>query len=76
MAGFPPIVENVLKLPKLKSGDMRGFIPEVEIRYDLFTSHAMDLIENNLDIDSVINMAHEVEFNKIYSFDEIKSKVI
>lgn len=69
-------VENVLKLPKLKSGDMRGFIPEVEIRYDLFTSHAMDLIENNLDIDSVINMAHEVEFNKIYSFDEIKSKVI
>ena len=55
---------------------MRGFIPEVEIRYDLFTSHAMDLIENNLDIDSVINMAHEVEFNKIYSFDEIKSKVI
>ena len=36
----------------------------------------MDLIENNLDIDSVINMAHEVEFNKIYSFDEIKSKVI
>lgn len=69
-------VENVLKLPKLKSADMRGFIPEVEIRYELFTSHAMDLIENNLDIDLIINMAREVEFKKIYSFDEIKNTVI
>lgn len=69
-------VGNILKLPKLKSADMRGFIPEVEIRYELFTSHAMDLIENNLDIDLIISMAREVEFNKIYTFDEIKSKVI
>ena len=65
-----------MKLPKLKSADMRGFIPEVEIRYELFTSYAMDLIENNLDIDLIINMAREVEFNKIYSFDEIKNTVI
>ena len=69
-------VEKVLKLPKLKSADMRGFIPEVEIRYELFTSHAMDLIENNLNIDEIINMAREVEFNKIYSFEEIKSRMI
>ena len=69
-------VKNILKLPKLKSGDMRGFIPEVEIRYELFTSHAMDLVENNLDIDSIINMACEVEFDKIYTFNEIKEKVI
>ncbi|MBQ2665532.1 DJ-1/PfpI family protein [Methanobrevibacter sp.] len=69
-------VENVLKLPKLKSADMRGFIPEVEIRYELFTSYAMDLIEKNLDIEAIISMAREVEFNKIYSFDEIKSRVI
>jgi cobyrinic acid a,c-diamide synthase len=69
-------VKKVLKLPKLKSADMRGFIPEVEIRYELFTSHAMDLIENNLDIDEIISMAREVEFNKIYSYEEIKSKVI
>ena len=69
-------VENVLKLPKLKSADMRGFIPEVEIRYELFTSHAMDLIEDNLDIDLIIGMAREVEFHKIYSFNDIKSKVI
>ena len=69
-------VNKVLKLPKLKSADMRGFIPEVEIRYELFTSHAMDLIENNLNIDEIIGMAREVEFGKIYSFDEIKEKVI
>lgn len=69
-------VENVLKLPKLKSADMRGFIPEVEIRYELFTSHAMELVENNLDIDLIISLAREVEFNKIYSFEEIKEKVI
>ena len=69
-------VKKVLKLPKLKSADMRGFIPEVEIRYELFTSHAMKLVEDNLDIDLIISMAHEVEFNKIYSFEEIKSKVI
>ena len=55
---------------------MRGFIPEVEIRYELFTSHAMDLVEENLDIDLIISMAREVEFNKIYSFEEIKEKVI
>lgn len=69
-------VEKVLKLPKLKSADMRGFIPEVEIRYELFTSHAMDLIENNLNIDEIIGMACEVEFEKIYTFEEIKNKVI
>ena len=69
-------VDKVLKLPKLKSADMRGFIPEVEIRYELFTSHAMDLIENNLNIDEIIKMTKEVEFNKIYSFEEIKSRML
>ena len=69
-------VKHILKLPKLKSADMRGFIPEVEIRYELFTNHAMNLVENNLDIDLIINMAHEVEFKKIYTFEEIKNKVI
>jgi hypothetical protein len=55
---------------------MRGFIPEVEIRYELFTSHSMNLVENNLNIDEIINMAREVEFEKIYTFEEIKDKVI
>ena len=69
-------VDNILKLPKLKSADMRGFIPEVEIRYELFTGHAMELVEKNIDISEIISMAREVEFEKIYTFDEIKKKVI
>ena len=69
-------VKNIFKLPKLKSSDMRGFIPEVEIRYDLFTNHAMDLIEDNLNVEDIVNLATEVEFDKIYSFSEIKEKVI
>ena len=69
-------IENVWKLPKLKSADMRGFIPEVEIRYDLFTKHAMNLVEDNLNIDEIIALMSEVEFDKIYSFSEIKNKVI
>ncbi|WP_298517894.1 DJ-1/PfpI family protein [uncultured Methanobrevibacter sp.] len=69
-------VDNILKLPKLKSADMRGFIPEVEIRYELFTSHAMNLIEENLNIEEIIAMTSEVEFEKIYSFEEIKERVI
>ena len=36
----------------------------------------MDLVEENLDIKQILNMAREVEFNKIYSFNEIKEKVI
>ena len=69
-------VTTVLKLPKVKSADMRGFIPEVEIRYELFTKYAMDLVEDNLDINQIVNMAREVEFNRIYTYDEIKEKVI
>ena len=69
-------VKNVLKIPKLKSADMRGFIPEVEIRYDLFSSHAMELIEDSLDVDEIVKMAKEVEFNKIHTFEEIKRRMI
>ena len=69
-------VNKIIKLPKIKSADMRGFIPEVEIRYDLFTKHAMNLIENHIDINEIIKMGKEVEFKKIYGFDEIKKKVI
>ena len=69
-------VEKIYSLKKLKSADMRGFIPEVEIRYDLFSRHAMELVEENLNIEEIISMMKEVEFEKIYSFDEIKEMVI
>ena len=64
-------IKNIFKLPKLKIGT-RGFTPEVEIRYDMFTKCALDLVEENLNIEKIADMAQEVEFNKIYSFEEIK----
>ena len=69
-------LDHIMKIPKLKTVDTRGFIPEIEIRYDLFTEYAMDLIEKNINIENIIKMAKEVEFEKIYEFSEIKNKVI
>ena len=68
-------VDKVLKVDKLKL-KTRGFTPEIEIRYDLFTKSALDLVEKSLNIDDIIDMTEEVEFNHILGFNEIKEKVI
>ena len=68
-------VDEIFSVGKLKL-KTRGFTPEIEIRYDLFTKAALDLVEESLDIDKIANMANEVEFNRIISFEEIKNKVI
>lgn len=68
-------VDKVLKVDKLKL-KTRGFTPEIEIRYDLFTESALDLVEKSLNIDDIIDMTEEVEFNHILGFNEIKEKVI
>ena len=68
-------VDEIFSVGKLKL-KTRGFTPEIEIRYDLFTKTALDLVEESLDIDKIANMANEVEFNRIISFEEIKNKVI
>ena len=68
-------VENILSVGKLKL-KTRGFTPEIEIRYDLFTKAAMDLVEESLDVDKIADMASEVKFNRIIPFKEIKDKVI
>ena len=68
-------VENIYSVGKLKL-KTRGFTPEIEIRYDLFTKAAMNLVEESLDIDAIADMASEVEFNRIMPFEEIKDKVI
>ena len=68
-------VENIFSVGKLKL-KTRGFTPEIEIRYDLFTKAAMDLVEESLDVDAIANMASYVEFNRIIPFNEIKNKVI
>ena len=68
-------VKNVLKVSKLKING-RGFTPEVEIRYDLFSKYALECVEENIDINTIASMAKNVSFNKIVSFEEIKKKVI
>ena len=68
-------VDEVLSVGKLKL-KTRGFTPEIEIRYDLFTKAALDLVEESLDINKIANMAQEVKFNRIIPFEEIKNKVI
>ena len=56
--------------------ETRGFTPEIEIRYDLFTKAALDLVEESIDVEKIANMASEVEFDRIIPFNEIKDKVI
>ena len=68
-------MDKVLKVDKLKL-KTRGFTPEIEIKYDLFTESALDLVEKSLNIDDIIDMTEEVEFNHILGFNEIKEKVI
>ena len=66
-------VEEVFSVDKFKM-PTRGSIPEIEIKYDLFSLAALETVEKNLDIDKIISMAREVEFNGYLTFDEIKEK--
>ncbi len=68
-------VKNVLNVSKLKING-RGFTPEVEIRYDLFSKYALECVEENIDIETIGSMAKNVNFNRIVPFEEIKEKVI
>lgn len=68
-------VKNVLNVSKLKI-DGRGFTPEVEIRYDLFSKYALECVEENIDINTIASMAKNVNFNRIVPFEEIKNRVI
>lgn len=68
-------VDEVFSVDKFKM-PARGSIPEIEIRYDLFSMAALETVERNLDIDKIINMAEEIEFDRYLTFDEIKSKFI
>ncbi len=68
-------VKNVLKVSKLKIKG-RGFTPEVEIRYDLFSKYALECVEENINIETIASIAKNVKFNEIVPFEEIKKKVI
>lgn len=66
-------VEEVFSVDKYKLPS-RGATPEIEIRYDLFSLAALETVEKNLDIDKIINMAEEIQFNSYLTFDEIKRR--
>lgn len=68
-------VKNVLNVSKLKIKG-RGFTPEVEIRYDLFSKYALECVEENIDIETIASMAKNVSFKRIVPFEEIKKKVV
>ena len=68
-------VDNILSIGKVKL-EKRGFTPEIEIRYDLFTKAALNLVEESIDVEKIADMASEVKFNRIITFNEIKEKVI
>lgn len=66
-------IDEIFSIDKFKMPE-RGSIPEIEIRYDLFSIAALETIEKNLDVDKIISMAREIKFNRYLTYDEIKSK--
>lgn len=68
-------IEEVFSVGKFKM-PKRGSTPEIEIRYDLFSQAALETVEKHLDIEKIIAMAEEIEFDRYLSIDEIKSKIM
>lgn len=66
-------IGEVFSVDKFKMPE-RGSIPEIEIRYDLFSLAALKTVEKNLDIDKIADMACEIDFKCYLSFDKIKEK--
>lgn len=66
-------IREVFSVDKFKMPE-RGSIPEIEIRYDLFSLAALETVEKNLDIDRIISMAEEIEFKRYLTLDEIKAR--
>lgn len=66
-------IKEIFKIDKYKM-PKRGATPEIEIRYDLFSLAAMETIEKNLNIEKIINMAEEVQFNNYLTFEEIQKR--
>lgn len=65
-------INEVLAIPKVKLEE-RGGTPEIEIRYDLFSIVALNVIEEYLNIEKIANMSSKPIFNRYLSFNEIKT---
>lgn len=68
-------IDEVFSVGKFKM-PKRGSTPEIEIRYDLFSQAALETVEKYLDIDKIIDMAEEIEFDRYLEIDEIKSRIM
>jgi len=63
--------DNILYLPKIKM-DARSTTPEVEIKLEEFSKHALKTVESYLDLKKIVKMANIPKFNGYLSFNDIK----
>lgn len=63
-------LDFVESVPKVKLAE-RGNTPEVELKLEDFCLSAMRTVEENLDVDTIIQMAEEIEFKGYDSFENI-----
>ncbi len=57
-------VEFLGMVPRLNL-EIRGMIPEIEIRYDTFGAQALDAVENNINLDLLVKIAYPSKVKEI-----------
>ncbi|MDO5851234.1 MAG: AAA family ATPase [Methanobacteriaceae archaeon] len=65
--------DSIWSFSKVKSNNS-GFVPENYLQLEDFTSNAIKLIEENLDLNKFISLAEKVNFKGYLEFEEISSK--
>jgi cobyric acid synthase len=60
-------------IPKVSLTE-RGNIPEIEIKLEEFCLNAMKTVESYLDVDKILKLAKEIEFNGYREYDDILDK--
>ncbi len=63
-------VDYVELIPRIKMKE-RGNIPEIEMKLEEFCHHAMETIENNLDVKKILEIAEKPFFNDYLSFKDL-----
>jgi len=63
-------VDYVELIPRIKMKE-RGNIPEIEMKLEEFCLHAMETIENNLDVKKILEIAEKPFFNDYLSFKDL-----
>ncbi len=63
-------MDYVELIPRIKMKE-RGNIPEIEMKLEEFCLHAMETIENNLDVKKILEIAEKPFFNDYLSFKDL-----